>query len=71
MILQAWHTFLLEVPLVLLGRIVQAQPGLMGGVSAQPFSGLSKDALLGSGPESGWATPGLGQSFPKASPVFS
>ena len=48
MILQAWHTFVLEVSSIVLGRTVQAQPGSMGSVGAQPFSGLSRDALLGS-----------------------
>ena len=38
---------------------------------AKPFSGLSRDALLGSGLDSGWATPGLSQSFPEATPLFS
>ena len=58
MILQAWHTFPLEVSPILLGRIVQALPGWMGNIGAQPFSGLSRDAPLGPDPDSGWTTPG-------------
>ena len=53
MILQAWHTFLMEVSPIIVGRIVQAHPGWMGGVAAQPFSDLSRRAPLGSGPDSG------------------
>lgn len=71
MILQAWNTFLSEVSPFRLGRIVQAQPGLMASVGAWPLSEVSRDALFGSGPDSGLAAPGLSQTFPEATSVFS
>lgn len=46
-----------------LGRIVQAPAGWMWGVGMQPFSDLSRDALLGSGLDSGWAPPGFPLCF--------
>lgn len=51
--LRTWHTFLVEFSSILPGRNIQAAPGWMGNIGAQPFPGLSKDALLGLGLDSG------------------
>ena len=51
--LQAWHTFLLEVsPIVLAEPFELNQIGWGASVpTAQPFSSLSREALLGPGPQ--------------------
>lgn len=53
--------------LILLGRIIQAYPCWMGSVGAQPISGLSRSALLSSGPDSDWPNQ---QYFPMMLPGF-
>jgi len=39
-----------------------------GSITAQPLLGLSRDALLSSGPDLDWLTPGCSLTFPKATP---
>lgn len=56
--------------LFVFGRNVQTQLGWRGNTGSEPFSGLFRDALLGSGPHSGWATGGPSLTFPEAIPVL-
>ena len=66
MTLQAWHTCVWGISLIVLCRSSQALSGWMGSVAAQLFSGLSRDVWLGSSPGSGWDTQGHSQTCPES-----
>ena len=46
MTLQAWHTYIWGVSLILLCRSSQALLGWMGSIAVQLFSGLSRDVQV-------------------------
>uniref|UniRef100_A0A4W5RPH0 WD repeat domain 75 n=1 Tax=Hucho hucho TaxID=62062 RepID=A0A4W5RPH0_9TELE len=52
-------------------RSSQALSGWMGNVTAQLFSGLSRDVRSGSSPGSGCTTQGHSETCPEANPAFS
>ena len=66
-----WHTCIWGVSPILLCRSFQALSGWMGSVTAQLFSGFSRDIRSGSSPGSGWATQGYLETCPKATPKLS
>ena len=69
--LQVWHTFIWGVSPILLYISSQTLSGWMGSVTAQLFSGLSRDDWSGSSLGSGWATQGHSDTCPKATLVLS
>uniref|UniRef100_A0A4W5RH46 WD repeat domain 75 n=1 Tax=Hucho hucho TaxID=62062 RepID=A0A4W5RH46_9TELE len=56
---------------LLVSRSSQALSGWMGNVTAQLFSGLSRDVRSGSSPGSGCTTQGHSETCPEANPAFS
>ena len=64
------HLYLGSSPIPLC-RSSQALSGWMGSVTAQLFSGLSRDVRPGSSPGSGWDTQGHSETCPEATPALS
>ena len=62
--LQALHTWIWAVYLILPGRSSQTQVDLIGSVCELQFSGLPTDVLLGFNMGFGWATQGQSETFP-------